>query len=72
MACRGHLPRGSEDDDVAAAPQGGRARLFDHHLADAEQARHHRDAEPEAAGQNRAPRGACEQRSQREPEDHRS
>jgi hypothetical protein len=58
------------DHDVAAALERGRMRLLEDHVADAEQGGHHRDAEPEPAGQDRGSHRARRQRTQREPQDH--
>ena len=59
-----------DDDQVAAALQRRRVRLLDDDLADAEQLRHHRDAEAESDGEHRRAQRPRGQRSQREPENH--
>ena len=55
---------------IAAAADGGGAGLIEDHFADAEQHRHHTDAESEAARQHERANGMGQQRSKREPEDH--
>ncbi len=45
------------DHEVAAAFERGRMRLLEDHVADAEQRRHHRDAEAEPARQHRVRTG---------------
>ena len=42
-------------DEIAAAGERRRAGLFEHHLADSEERRHHRDAQPEADAQHSRP-----------------
>ena len=58
------------DHDVAAALEGGRVRLLENDVSDAEQRRHHGDAEPEPARQHQRANRTGGQRSQREPQNH--
>ncbi len=58
-------------DDVAAADERRRLRLFEHDPGDAEQDRHHRDADAEAGGEHGAADRMRGQRAQRQPSDHR-
>ena len=58
------------DHEIAAALERRRMRLLENHVADAEQRGHHRDAEPEAAGQHRRTNRPRRQRAEREPQNH--
>ena len=56
---------------VAAADERRRPRLLEHDVGDAEENRHHRDADAEAGGEHGAANGMRRQRSEREPANHR-
>ena len=64
------LARRSHHEHVAAAAKRGRVRLGQDHVPDAEQARHHGHAEPEASGEDGAAHGMGQERPPREDEDH--
>ena len=55
---------------VASADQVGGPRLVEHDLGDAEQDRHHRDADAEACCEHGRPNRVRRQRPQRQPSDH--
>jgi hypothetical protein len=60
----------SSDDDVAAAVERGRMRLLEDYVANAQQRRHHRNAESEAAREDCRADRSSGQRPQGQAQNH--